>query len=333
MLLEDIVLHNLNINREILINLLKQYVGKLQPSSDGTTLRFDIEHNSNAYVLSLDDSLRYYNFRNNEKGNVLDLISKFENKDKRDLVNEYYLTLMSEGKLINQCGEIEEWEDNYIYQAPEIYDKKYLEQYPRVIADIFLQDNIQIATQIFFNIRYDSRTRRIIIPVYFNNELIGATGRRNAKILQEKENKYMPVLAYKKSLVFFGYDVYYDLIKKTKIVMLVESEKSVMKMWQMESKIPTLALGSNSLSRNHIELLKLLQVDTVIFALDKSLDYQDSLIPNIKKLKKYGRQCKIKYIDVNNISNNLLGEKEAICDRTKEEITEIFTKYLKDENF
>ena len=133
--------------------------------------------------------------------------------------------------------------------------------------------------------------------------------------------------------MFFGYDVYYDLIKKTKIVMLVESEKSVMKMWQMKSKIPTLALGSNALSRNHIEILKLLQVDTVIFALDKSLDYVDSLIPNIQRLKKYGRECKIKYIDVNNIPNNLLGEKEAICDRKKEEITEIFTKYLKDENF
>ena len=143
----------------------------------------------------------------------------------------------------------------------------------------------------------------------------------------------MPVLRYSKSLVFFGYDIYYDLIKKTKIVMLVESEKSVMKMWQMGSKIPTLALGSNALSRNHIEILKLLQVDTVIFALDKSLDYVDSLIPNIQRLKKYGRECKIKYIDVNNIPNNLLGEKEAICDRNREEITEIFTKYLKDENF
>lgn len=333
MILEDIVLHNLNLNREILYSLLNSYVGKLTLSSDGTTLRFDIHHSSNAYVLSLDDSLRYYNFRNNEKGNILDLLSKLVDVDKTKYITELYLNLRLENKLINECGEIEEWEENYVYQVPEIYDKECLEQYPKVISEMFLKDGIGIETQLFFNIRYDKRTRRVVIPVFYNNELIGAIGRRNAIHLQEKENKYMPVLRYSKSLVFFGYDVYYDLIQKTKIVMLVESEKSVMKMWQMESKIPTLALGSNALSRNHIEILKLLQVDTVIFALDKSLDYADSLIPNIQRLKKYGRECKIKYIDVNNIPNNLLGEKEAICDRNKEEIIKIFTKYLKDENF
>lgn len=333
MILEDIVLHNLNLNREVLYNLLNTYVGKLTPSSDGTTLRFDIYHSSNAYVLSLDDSLRYYNFRNNEKGNILDLLSKLADIDKTKYITELYLNLRLENKLINECGEIEEWEENYVYQVPEIYNKDCLEQYPKVISEMFLNDGIGVETQLFFNIRYDKRTRRIVIPVFYNNELVGAIGRRNAIYLQEKENKYMPVLRYSKSLVFFGYDVYYGLIQKTKIVMLVESEKSVMKMWQMESKIPTLALGSNALSRNHIEILKLLQVDTVIFALDKSLDYVDSLIPNIQRLKKYGRECKIKYIDVNNIPNNLLGEKEAICDRNREEITEIFTKYLKDENF
>lgn len=333
MILEDIVLHNLNLNREILYSLLNAYVGKLTPSSDGTTLRFDVQHSSNAYVLSLDDSLRYYNFRNNEKGNILDLLSKLADVDRTKYITELYLNLRLENKLINECGEIEEWEENYVYQIPEIYNKDCLEQYPKVISDMFLNDGIGIETQLFFNIRYDKRTRRVVIPVFYNKELIGAIGRRNAIHLQEKENKYMPILRYSKSLVFFGYDIYYDLIQKTKIVMLVESEKSVMKMWQMESKIPTLALGSNALSRNHIEILKLLQVDTVIFALDKSLDYADSLIPNIQRLKKYGRECKIKYIDVNNIPNNLLGEKEAICDRCKEEITEIFTKYLKDENF
>ena len=82
MILEDIVLHNLNLNREILYNLLHNFVGKIITSSDGMTARFDIDHNSNAYVLSLDDSLRYYNFRNNDKGNILDLLSKLNDVDK-----------------------------------------------------------------------------------------------------------------------------------------------------------------------------------------------------------------------------------------------------------
>lgn len=333
MILEDIVLHNLNLNREILYNLLHNFVGKIITSSDGMTARFDIDHNSNAYVLSLNDSLRYYNFRNNEKGNILDLLSKLNDVDKTKYISQLYLSLATNKQLINESGEVESWNDTYIFQTPEIYDKEILKDYPIAISELFLKDNISVETQLFFGVRYDKFTRRVLIPVYYNNELIGLTGRRNAKYLQEGENKYMPILRYSKSLVFFGYDVYYDLIKKTKTVMIVESEKSVMKMWQMGSKIPTLALGSNALSRNHIELLKLLQVDTVIFALDKSLSYEESLIPNIKKLKKYGRECKIKYIDVNNVPNELLGEKEAICDRNKEEINEIFTKYLKNENF
>ena len=110
MILEDIVLHNLNLNRGILYSLLNNYVGKLTPSSDGTTLRFDICHSSNAYVLSLDDNLRYYNFRNNEKGNILDLLSKLADVDKTKYITELYLNLKLENKLINECGEIEEWE-------------------------------------------------------------------------------------------------------------------------------------------------------------------------------------------------------------------------------
>lgn len=328
---EQMILSNLANNLDIVYSFLGKFAKSIRKSGDGKTLRFDIGHDSNAYILTIETML-WYNFRSNEKGNILDLFSENLNISKEKLIGNLYLHLQQVGVLDDTLDYVE-FEENYVFQIPETYDKSLLNKYPKVISDLFLKDGIDKDTQKFFDIRYDYRTRRVIIPVYFNNELVGAIGRRNTTLLQEYENKYLPLLTYQKALIFFGYDIYYDLIQKTKTVLIVESEKSVIKMWQMNSKLPTLALGSSSLSRNQIELLKLLQVNTVIFALDKSLEYSSALIPNIQKLKKYGKECTIKYIDVNNIPDNLLGDKESICDRTKEEITEIFTNYLKIEQF
>lgn len=325
--IEPLILSNLSNNINIVKEFLEKFCNSVKFSSDRKTIRFDIKHNSNAYVLSL-DTMRYFNFRTNETGNVIDLICDNLDMNKTKLIADLFIHLQKEGQLTNSVDEIE-YNDSFITEFPEVYDKNSLDNLPNVISEHFLKDNIGIETQIKFNIKYDNRTKRIVIPTYFNGELVGAIGRRNTCVLQDWENKYFPILPYRKSLVLFGYDEFYDLILKTKTVVLVESEKSILKMWQMGTKLPFLALGSHSLSRNQIELLKLLQVDKVIFALDKGLDYDKGLFPNIEKLKKYGRECEIKYIDVNSVEDKYLKDKESICDRTKEDIGYIFKNYLK----
>ena len=324
-----IVLGNLA-HTELYKNLLSGIATNPSISSDGKRLRFDlIGHNSNAYVLDL-STMSYFNFRENSFGDIIDLYLKEtkSNISKNEFVNTLYIQ-MQKKQLIDLSLNYElEYTDDYVFKVPIPYNKEDLEKYPLIISELFLKDNIDLDSQSYWGIRYDRRTKRIIIPVYQDDELVGAIGRRNTVLVQHYENKYMPILPYSKSLVLFGYDEYKEKIQQSKKVMLVESEKSVIKMWQMKSKLPTLALGSHSISRYQIDRLKLLGAEKIIIALDKSLDYDKGLFPNIEKLKRYGNFKEICYLDVNNVSNSHLKEKECICDKSPEDIMYIFKNHL-----
>ena len=75
----------------------------------------------------------------------------------------------------------------------------------------------------------------------------------------------------------FGYDINISDIKSKKYVILVESEKSVLKAYQLGIR-NVLAIGGSSISKYHIELLKQNGITNVIILFD-----QDKNIKDIKK--------------------------------------------------
>lgn len=291
-----------------------------------SNIRFDtLEHSSNAYTLDL-NSLKYYNFRDNKSGNLFDLMSELSNKNKEDVIAEAYLSVMCSGIKTDIDVENLYRPKEYVLEYPNSYDKESLKEYPKVISNLFLKDNVWATTQLYWGIRYDYKYRRIILPVYQDGELVGAIGRLNKSKLDDIENKYMPTLIYSKSKVLFGYDQYKDKIKKCKKVILVESEKSVLKAWQYQLPIPVLAVGGSNISRHHIERLNLLGVEKILWSQDKGIEEEKVLGNNMSKLIRYSNAKEIAYLDVDNCP--LLEDKESIMDKEPIIIREVLKKYI-----
>ena len=324
MLNEKEILLQLAQHRDIIEELLNKLPIQCKCIS-GNKVRFDtVEHNSHAYLLDL-ENLTYFNFRDGKYGNLIDLMSQLLNRQREEILYELYLSLCLKGDIIDTSG----YESNFEYKLeyPESYPENSLDSYRNVISDLFLKDNIWITTQEYWGIKYDYKYKRIIIPVYQDEELVGALGRLNKSKIEDYENKYMPTLVYSKSKVLFGLDEYRNLIKKTSKVILVESEKSVLKAWQLKSKIPVLAIGCNSISRHHIERLNILGVKQIIVCLDKGIEDKNVLKHDLEKLSKYSNAKIIKYLDVDNCT--YLEDKECVWDKTDiEVINKCFKEYM-----
>lgn len=322
---ENQILLQLATRRDLVLDILNSLPIQMSGVSDSDVIRFDTyEHNGKAYSFDL-KTLRYYNFRTNKCGNLIDLLVEFTKKNREEVYSTIYLNILTRGIL--DCNYEEGYyQEEYSLKYPEPYDSNSLDIYPNMTSKLFLNDNIWVTTQIYWNIKYDNKSKRVIIPVYQDYELVGAIGRLNKSKVEKYENKYMPLLRYNKSTVLFGLDEYRNKIKETKKVILVESEKSVMKAWQYNSKIPVLAVGCSSISRHHIERLNILGVETIIWSQDKGIEDKDVLGNNIKKLKRYSNAKKIKYLDVD--SCEYLEDKESIFDKDIETIKKCFNECL-----
>lgn len=293
--------------------------------------RFDTcEHSSKAYTLDL-SSMTYFNFRTSEGGDFFKLLGEITGKDKKTLYNEIYLLLISSGNLtvIGDC-DTDTCSFEYELKTPEPYDDNSLDDYPRVISDMFLKDNIWVTTQQEWGIRYSYQQHRVIIPVYQDEELVGAIGRLNKGSLEPYENKYFPILKYSKSLVLFGLDYFKEKVKQSKTVVIVESEKSSIKASQLKFKFPVLAIGCSSISRHHIERLNTFGLNNIILCLDKGIESENVLTSDLGKLSKYSNAKNIYYVDVDSTTDEELGDKECVFDKTDiNDINILFKKYLK----
>lgn len=295
-------------------------------SCENSKIRFD-EYGASSHAYSMDmTNLSFYNFREAKKGNIIDLIVKYTHKNRKEVTTELYTSLMLSGELLDiDCEEYKH--EDYSLKYPDTYAEKDILIYPKMISDLFLKDNLWVTTQDYWGIRYDFKFKRIVIPVYQDGELVGAIGRLNKSKIEDRESKYLPSLVYNKTRVLFGLDEYKDKIKRTKKVILVESEKSVMKAWQYKLNIPVLAVGCSNISRHHIERLNILGVETIIWAQDKGITEEKVLENNLIRLQRYSNAKNIKYIDVDDC--DILSNKECFLDRSLKDITTIFSKYIR----
>lgn len=276
-------------------------------NADESTIRMDSigSDNFNGLVLSL-NTMTYYDFKSTEKGNVIKLISTITGLNKHMIMYEFK-TLVNE--LNYELQKIDN--DMFIeYEKKELleYPIGLLNLYPCAISDLFLKDNIKETTQLLFNIKYDKDTDRVLIPVIFKEKLVGIIGRYNNEEVPKKVPKYYPILVYPKSEVLFGFDLCKNTIEKTKTVILVESEKSVMKSVQ-RGLFTTLAVGGSNISKSQIELLNELGVKRVYISFDSDKE-EDKLLTQIKKWFK-GTDFEVYFVNNN---TKYINEKSCIFD-------------------
>ena len=312
-------------NKYLLFEYLKVKNIRYNVNIEETSLRMDSinSNNYNGLVLSL-NTMTFYDFKNIEKGTVLDLLSILTNLDKNLIMFEFKML----SKNMNYKFQKVENNLDYEFEKKELleYPRKLLDLFPCVISDLFLNDGINETTQVLFDIKYDKETDRILIPVIFKDKLVGIIGRYNNSEVPKKIPKYYPILSYPKSEVLFGYDLCKNKIIDTKTVILVESEKSVMKSIQRDM-YNTLAIGGSNISNSQIELLKELDVKNIFISLDSDKN-RDSLLTQINKWFKNEKNFNI-YLVNNN--TKYVNEKSCIFDMNWSK--EITLKYIKKFNY
>ena len=274
---------------------------------DESTIRMDSigSDNYNGLVLSL-NTMTYYDFKSTEKGNVLDLLSILTNLNK-------YMIMFEIKSLVDKSNyELSKIDSNEFieYEKKELleYPKGLLNLYPCTISELFLNDNINEVTQLMFDVKYDKESDRILIPVMFKNKLVGMIGRYNNSEVPKKVPKYYPILTYPKSEVLFGYDLCKDTILNTGTVILVESEKSVMKSIQIVL-FNTLAVGGSNISKSQIKLLEELKVKRVFISFDSDKEKEVLLT----QIKEWFEKSNIKVYFTNN-NTKYISEKSCIFD-------------------
>lgn len=202
-------------------------------------------------------------------------------------------------------------EDNYIFKT---YDDSMVRKYEECGLSLYwIKDGISALTQEHFRIGYDPYSMRITIPWFDEiGRCIGFQGRLDRSEVEDWECKYLPVIPFFKGNTLYGlYQAYNDIQNKGEVI-IVESEKSVLKAYQM-GITNVVAIGCHSLSPRQIKIIKSLAVDVCIA--------YDSDVP-LEEMIEEGKNCMIDNIFFNNTVTVLdmdgLGDKISVFDLNKE---------------
>lgn len=159
-------------------------------------------------------------------------------------------------------------------------DDKVLNSYCNLYHRSWIDDGISIASMKKYGIKFSIMDNQIVIPHYdHEGNLIGVRARNLNEELVEQGKKYMPVywkhevLKHPTGSALYGLSANKECIEKYRTLILFESEKSVL---QLDTMMPELSIGvclsGSSLSYRQLELIKQLEVDEVIVALDKEFE-------------------------------------------------------------
>lgn len=230
--------------------------------SDGETIRGNI--------ITLAMTIRNENFYNSLKWlhEILELpFSNTHRKKKEEVVKKDPLSIFTKHKKRRfDVSNID----------MELYDETVLIDYIPLLHENFWREGILEHTRKEFNIGYDMRSQRIVIPHshYLNpNEFVGIMGRStnpNADILNIP--KYFPLKPFPKSMNLYGYAQNYKYIIEDGICCVFEGEKSVLKLHSRNIR-NCIAIGSHNLSDYQVKLLIALDSEIVI-AYDKDVSLQ-----------------------------------------------------------
>lgn len=147
----------------------------------------------------------------------------------------------------------------------------------------FLKDNISFLTQYKFQIKYDPKTDRIIVP-WFDEKgnLVGMTGRYNFNEIG-KNPKWKTLANFSKGNFLYGIYENKSNIKEEEYVIIGESEKFVM---QLDSYgyHNALALGNCNITDKQARIIKSLPVEKIILALDEGVNIEH-ILSQCEKLK------------------------------------------------
>lgn len=168
-------------------------------------------------------------------------------------------------------------------------DENILKYYGKYANKLFLQDNIDLQTQIDFGFGYDLETHSITIPIRDElNTLVGIKARlyKTQEELKEWESKYFYLIPCAKSKILFGLNKTMPYIKREGVVIICESEKGVSQLWSYGIR-NVVGIGSHTISKYQAKKLTHLGVD-IVLAYDKDIMFNEDGKFNKKY---YDKEC------------------------------------------
>lgn len=213
-------------------------------------------------------------------------------------------------------------EDDGIIYLPS-YDENKLPPNDK-LSKKFLNDNISLQIQEKWGVRYSVEDDAILIPIYFNNNLVGCKARANGNVdMSKRWWAYMP---YHKTQVVYGFDNNYkDIIDKNKCI-ITESEKGVLQLASMDINLG-LAIAGHSISNAQAKYIKSLKTSEIILAFDQDLD-EEEIRYEAKKLiiKNNFINNKVSYIYDDKGIYLPIGSKMSPTDKNKEIFMKLYNE-------
>ena len=326
-----------------ILTLMNDLGADLVKETDKYFIFTSICHGSESSKLYYYFTKRFYCYSNCGSMSIYDLIMKVKDCDfknaydyLRTIVNGYNKPITGFGgrqfKSVNL--------DDVVVEQLPVIDKPYLYK--------MYSDNIKLMKEWInegitedalrkFDIRFDVKGNRMIIPhMNQDGQCVGIRVRNfNAKDIER--GKYMPLFyddncfSHALGSSLYGLNISKDNIKKYKKCIVFESEKSVLK---YESLYPdrniSVSICGSSFSNQQKKMLLNLGVEEIVLALDRQYEDEDSeegrnwknkIIKNLKNLTDYC-QCSFTW---DTDENRLLEYKDAPIDRGRE----IFETLLK----
>lgn len=196
-----------------------------------------------------------------------------------------------------------------------------LNDYVPMLHISWFREGVMPWTREKFGIAYSYKHKRVVIPLrsWLDGALLGFNQRTIVENYEELGvSKYFITPSYQKSLNLYGLWENKEEIEQKRYVVIVESEKSVLKRHSLNDGT-CVALQGKTLSDEQLRIILGLDVDEVIIALDN-----DVPIEEVRYMcEKFYRFRKVSYVKD---SWDLLDKKDSPCD-AKDKIYDFLMKF------
>lgn len=345
-----------SLTEEIIIELVSQLGADRYINREDYIIFPTICHNE----ISEEASMKLYYYKNsklfhcytqcNESFNIFGLYQRvYEARGKEISFYEILCSIANQSKYenlytfgkIEYKSEIDKYKRKNRTKELEKFDQGILNIFQKYYPIEWLAENITKKSMDKYNILYSTSRNKIIIPHYdINSNLVGIRGRALNQYEIDNFGKYMPVeiegkwYTHPLSYNLYGLNISKETIKKEKIAIIYEGEKSVIKHdgYFPDWNVSVASCGS-TINKSQLDLLiKNFDLKEIIIAFDKEYkNYNDEkgrkYFDKLKGLcKKYTNYCNFSFIFD---KENLLLEKDSPIDQGKEKFEELFKKRIK----
>lgn len=190
-----------------------------------------------------------------------------------------------------------------------------LDTYCKCGNELFYNDGVSYKTQREFEIGLDLDSGRITVPIRDEiSTLVGVKGRLFNKDDVSSE-KYIYLERCSKSKILYGLHKTISHIQMSRVCIVVESEKSVLALWDRGIK-NAVSIGGHILSKTQVEKITRLGVSEVVLCYDQEVNRSDNgkidRSEYVKEANKFIPQITVSaMVDLN---GSVLKEKESPVD-------------------